>query len=98
ESPPARFGDGLCAITEGTCGAPPMIAVLSAFPAELAPLVARATVRETIRVGDRVLRVGTLGDVPVVLGLLGIGLVNAANTTKLALDPSARDPLAARAV
>src|SRR5262249_22363300 len=86
ESPPARFGDGLCAITQGTCGAPPMIAVLSAFPAELAPLVERATVRETVRVGDRVLRVGTLGDVPVVLGLLGIGLVNAANTTKLLLD------------
>ena len=86
ESPPARFGDGLCAITQGTCGAPPMIAVLSAFPAELAPLVARATVRETLRVGDRVLRVGTLGDVPVVLGLLGIGLVNAANTTRLVLD------------
>jgi nucleoside phosphorylase len=86
ESPPARFGDGLCAITQGTCGAPPMIAVLSAFPAELAPLVERATVRETVRVGDRVLRVGTLGDVPVVLGLLGIGLVNAANTTKLVLD------------
>src|SRR5262249_12607784 len=86
ESPPARFGDGLCAITQGTCGAPPMIAVLSAFPAELAPLIERATVRETVRVGDRVLRVGTLGDVPVVLGLLGIGLVNAANTTKLVLD------------
>jgi nucleoside phosphorylase len=86
ESPPDRFGDGLCAIAEGTCGAPPMIAVLSAFPAELAPLVERATVRETLRVGDRVLRVGTLGDVPVVLGLLGIGLVNATNTTRLVLD------------
>jgi nucleoside phosphorylase len=86
ESPPDRFGDGLCAIADGTCGAPPMIAVLSAFPAELAPLVERATVRETLRVGDRVLRVGTLGDVPVVLGLLGIGLVNATNTTRLVLD------------
>src|SRR5262249_56535861 len=86
ESPPAPFGDGLCAITQGTCDAPPMIAVLSAFPAELAPLVERATVRETVRVGDRVLRVGTLGDVPVVLGLLGIGLVNDANKKKMVLD------------
>ena len=86
ESPPASFGDGLCAITQGTCGAPPMIAVLSAFPAELAPLIEHATVRETVLVGDRVLRIGTLGNVPVVLGLLGIGLVNAANTTKLVLD------------
>jgi len=86
DSPPDRFGDGLCAITEGTCGTPPMIAILSAFPAELQSLVERATVRETLRIGDRVLRVGTLGDVPVVLGLLGIGLVNAANTSRLVLD------------
>ena len=49
DSPPTRFGDGLCAITEGTCGTPPMIAILSAFPAELQPLVERATVRETLR-------------------------------------------------
>jgi nucleoside phosphorylase len=86
DSPPARFGDGLCAITEGTCGTPPMIAILSAFPAELEPLIERATVRETLRIGDRVLRVGTLGKVPVVLGLLGIGLVNATNTSRLVLD------------
>src|SRR5262249_49515316 len=86
ESPPGRFGDGLCAIAEGTCGAPPMVAVLSAFPAELAPLVERATVRETLRVGDRVLRVGPPGDVPVVPGLLGTGLENATNTSRLVLD------------
>jgi nucleoside phosphorylase len=86
QTPPARFGDGCCAITEATCGAPPALAVFSAFPAELQPLVERATVRETLVIGDRVLRVGTLGDVPVVLGLLGIGLENAASTTRLVLD------------
>src|SRR5262249_40657197 len=27
QSPPARFGDGCCAITQATCGAPPVLAV-----------------------------------------------------------------------
>jgi nucleoside phosphorylase len=60
--------------------------VFSAFPAGLAPLLARATVHETLVIGDRVLRVGTLSGVPVVLGLLGIGYANAAATTRLVLD------------
>ena len=79
-------GDGLCAVRTTRCGAPPRFAVLSAFPGELRPLLERATVRETLRIGDRVLRVGTLAGVPVVLGLLGIGLVNAEATTALVLD------------
>src|SRR4029079_3697979 len=66
-------GDGLCAVRTTRCGAPPRFAVLSAVPGELRPLLERATVRETLRIGDRVLRVGTLAGVPVVLGLLGIG-------------------------
>ncbi len=85
-APPRSFGDGLCALASGRCGRPPRFAVLAALPAELAPLLARATVRETLVVGDRVLRVGTLGGAPVVLGLLGIGLVNAEATTRLVLD------------
>ena len=79
-------GDGMCAVRTPRCGAPPRFAVLSAFPGELRPLLERATVRETLRIGDRVLRVGTLVGVPVVLGLLGIGLVNAEATTALVLD------------
>ena len=63
-----------------------MLAVVSAFPAELEAVLAHATVHETLVIGDRVLRVGTIGDVPVVLALLGIGLVNAASTTDLVLD------------
>src|SRR5262249_49808738 len=43
-------------------------------------------VHETLVVGDRVLRVGTIGGVPVVIGLLGIGLGNAGATTGLVLD------------
>jgi hypothetical protein len=62
------------------------VAVLSAFPAELVPLLARASVAETVEVGDRVFRLGRLGGVPVVLGLTGIGMVNAERTTRLVLD------------
>jgi adenosylhomocysteine nucleosidase len=84
--PPAKFGDGVCAISDSTCGSPPMLAVVSAFPAELEAVLTHATVHETLVIGDRVLRVGTLGDVPTVFALLGIGLVNAGNTTDLVLD------------
>jgi nucleoside phosphorylase len=85
DAPPARFGDGLCARAAGPCTRP-VLAVFGAFPAELDPLLARATVRETLVIGDRVLRIGTVAGVPVVLGLLGIGMVNAAATTRLVLD------------
>jgi len=85
EEPPARFGDGACALAAGPCREP-LLAVFSAFPAELAPLLGRATVHETLVIGDRVLRVGTLSGVPVVLGLLGIGYANAAATTRVVLD------------
>jgi adenosylhomocysteine nucleosidase len=66
---------------------PPMFALLSAFPAELAPLLERADVAETIALdGGRMLRVGKIGRVPVVLGLAGIGLVNAAAMTRTVLE------------
>ena len=66
---------------------PPMYALLSAFPAELAPLLERAEVEETIELdGGRVLRVGKIGRVPVVLGLAGIGLVNAEAMTRIVLE------------
>jgi nucleoside phosphorylase len=60
--------------------------VLSAFPAELAPHVARATIDDTIVIEGRVFRVGVLEGVPVVLALTGIGLVNAAATTRKLLE------------
>src|SRR5262249_10395754 len=84
--PPARFGDGVCAISDSTCGSPPMLAIVSAFPAELEAVLSHATVHETLVIGDRVLRVGTIGDVPAVFALLGIGLVNAGTTADLVLD------------
>lgn len=76
----------------GACGdgddgsAPPRVGVLSAVPAELAALVERASIDETMMVEDRVFRVGTLGGASVVLGMTGVGLVNAAMTTRLLLD------------
>ncbi len=69
-----------------TCGEPPLVAVLSAFPAELAPLVEAAAITETVELGDRVVRLGTLGGVPVVLAMTGIGRANAEATTRLVLE------------
>lgn len=84
--PPASFGDGVCALRAAPCPPAPRLAVLAAMPSELEPLLERATVAETLVVGDRVLRVGTLEGMPVVLGILGIGMVHAADTTNLVLD------------
>ncbi len=67
--------------------APPRrVAVLSAFPAELAAVLEQATVDDTVEIEGRVFRLGVLGGVPVVLGMTGIGLVNAAATTQALLD------------
>lgn len=65
--------------------AEPFLAVLAAFPAELAALLDRAAIEETVVVEGRRFRLGTLGGVRVVLGMTGIGLVNAADTTRAVL-------------
>src|SRR5947208_3822073 len=82
-APPA---DPLCAARVGTCLPGPYVTVLSAFPAELAPLLAATHVTETIATGDRTYHVGTLAGARVVLVRVGIGLVNAATTTRAVLD------------
>ena len=66
--------------------APQRFAVLSTFPAEMAPLLAQMTIDHTEIVNGRMFRIGTLAGVPVVLGVTGIGLLNAANTTRELLD------------
>jgi nucleoside phosphorylase len=83
----------LLATVAGGCGSgddgsspPPFIAVLSAFPAELAPLVERATIDEKLEIDGRIFRLGRLGRTRVVLALTGIGLVNAESTTRILLD------------
>jgi nucleoside phosphorylase len=67
-------------------GPPTRVAVLSAFPAEMAPVLAQATVDDTVVINDRTFRIGTLAGVPVVIGLTGIGLANAAATTQALLE------------
>ncbi|MFI5396991.1 MAG: hypothetical protein ACHQ9S_15750 [Candidatus Binatia bacterium] len=85
-------GVAALAVSLSACGgqdnvsAPPRVAVLSAFPAEMAPLLAQATVNDTMTINGRIFRIGVLGGVRVVLGLTGIGLVNAATTTRAVLE------------
>jgi nucleoside phosphorylase len=49
-------------------------------------LLEHAEVTEIAVVGDRTFRVGQFGDVPVVLAITGIGMVNAEQTTRTLLD------------
>jgi nucleoside phosphorylase len=63
----------------------PRILLLSAFPGEIDPLLARADVREVVVTEGRAFYVGRLAGADVVLALSGIGLANADRTTRLAL-------------
>lgn len=74
-----------CASPSREC-APPFLAVLSAFPAELAPLVERARIEETLTIDGRVFRKGTLAGVPVVLALTGIGMRSASSAAQAVLE------------
>jgi nucleoside phosphorylase len=80
----------LCACGDDDSGfhvsPPARLAVLSAFPAEMAPVLEHATVEGTAMVNGHVFRIGTLSGVPVVIGLTGIGLVNAGTTTHALLE------------
>ncbi len=66
------------------------VLVLSAFPGEIAKILAETTVSETIVIDGRSYLVGTLTGHDVVLALTGIGLVNAEKTTR---DAVGRFPL-----
>jgi hypothetical protein len=81
---------GLCATAAGTRSAPPYLGIVSAFPAELAPLLEATAVERTTTVGGRKYYVGRLEGVSVVLALTGIGLVNAFGTARTMI---ARFPL-----
>ena len=72
-------GKGLCATAAAEHSAPPYVAVVSTFPAELAPIAAATEIETTIQIAGRDFYVGRLGGVSVLLGLTGIGLVNATN-------------------
>jgi nucleoside phosphorylase len=61
------------------------IVVVSAFPAEMAPLVAQATIERTQVINGKTFRIGTLAGVRVALGLVGMGLASATATAHAAL-------------
>lgn len=75
-----------CGSDDDPSSQPSRLAILSAFPAEMAPHLARATVTSTATINGRTFRVGVLQGVPVIIGLTGIGLVNAAATTRALLQ------------
>jgi nucleoside phosphorylase len=89
-----RLAGAVLAVALSACGestvtssSPPRrYAVLGTFPAETAPLLAQVDIDHTELVNGRAFRIGTLAGVPVVLGMTGIGLVNAATTTGELLD------------
>jgi nucleoside phosphorylase len=66
----------LCEVATAAESAP-RLAILGAFPAEIAPIVEATDVATTVEVAGRRYHLGRLGGVRVVLGLTGIGLVNA---------------------
>lgn len=79
----AAAPQGLCDTARGSSG--PLVLVLSAFPAEGAPLLAAGTFKKTVGLQGRNFYPGVLEGVHVVLGLTGIGMVNAAATTEAAI-------------
>jgi nucleoside phosphorylase len=82
---PGRAADrpqGLCATATDEHAAAPYLALLSAFPAEVAPLVAAAEIESTVEAAGRLYYTGRLDGVSVVLGVTGIGMVNAARTAE----------------
>jgi len=68
---------GLCATEATEQASPPYLAVISAYPAELAPIAAATAIEGTVQIGSRSYYVGRLSGVSVLLGLTGIGVVNA---------------------
>jgi nucleoside phosphorylase len=90
-APGACVSDGVasahCTAADGGSDAssPIFLVVLSAFPAEMAPIVAQATVKSTQVVNGHTFSVGTLKGVPVAMGITGMGLGNATATAHAAL-------------
>jgi len=70
--------------TTGSCR--PHLLILSAFPAELGPLLAHARIRDVTDADGRRFYAGTLQRHEVVMALTGIGLVNADTTTRIAVQ------------
>ncbi len=65
---------------------PPRIAVLSAFPAELAAVLEHTHVDRMQTIDGHIFRTGTIGGKDVVVAMTGIGLANARKGTQAVLD------------
>jgi adenosylhomocysteine nucleosidase len=70
---------GLCA-TGGKRAA--YLAIVSAYPAELEPIAAATQIEKIVQIGSRPFYVGRLAGVHVLLGLTGIGILNATDTAQ----------------
>ena len=77
---------GICDTAARRHSHEPYLAIVSAFPAELAALVDAADIETTIEVDGRQHYVGRLDGVSVVLALTGIGMINARTRTLALLD------------
>ena len=81
---PAKRRGAICAtVKKGK--KTPYVAIFSAFPAETRPVIAGMTVDEQVEIGGRPFYLGRIGRVRVIVGLVGIGLVNAENTARAVL-------------
>ncbi len=76
------------ALLLGACGEvdQPVFAILSAFPAELDAVLARAKIEQTVAVDGHLFRLGWVGGTRVVVGMTGIGLGNAEATMRTLLE------------
>lgn len=77
-------GGGALARADATCMS--RLLVLSAFPAEIGPLLEAADIDQTVTIDKRHFFVGTLQGKAVVLALTGIGTINADKATRDAFD------------
>ena len=74
------------ALAQTKTDAAPRIAVMTAFPPEIATLSARMENRQQVIINGVVFTEGTLSGKPVVLFMSGVSMVNAAMNTQLVLD------------
>ncbi len=86
-APPAlaKKRDAVCATVKKSKKAP-YVVIFSAFPAETRPVIAGMTYESQVEIGGRPFYLGRIGRVRVIVGLTGIGVVNAENTTRAMLD------------
>jgi nucleoside phosphorylase len=81
----AKKRDAVCATVKKGKKAP-YVVIFSAFPAEARPIIAHMTYESQVEIGGRPFYLGRIGRVRVIVGLTGIGVVNAENTTRAVLD------------